>query len=73
MIWFSITVTLSASPIPPSQVTALENKVVLFASALEVYKADEIFDQLEDNGDPFPLLAAMEPDEVCVVCVVRFY
>ena len=46
------------------KVESLESKVVLFSSALEVYKADEIFEQLTDNGDPFPLLAAMEPDEV---------
>ena len=44
----------------------------LFATALEVYKADEIFDQLVDNGDPFPLLNAMENDEVssCVSVIL---
>ena len=46
------------------QVDALESQVLLFSTALEVYKADELFDQLADNGDPFPLLNALEPDEV---------
>ena len=36
----------------------------LYAAALEVYKADEVFDQLTDNGDTFPLLSSLEPDEV---------
>lgn len=46
------------------KVQALEKDVDLYATALAVYKADELFDQLTDNGDPFPLLAALEPDEV---------
>ena len=46
------------------KVQALEKDVDLYATALAVYKADELFDQLADNGDPFPLLAALEPDEV---------
>ena len=44
----------------------MENKLLLYSTALEVYKADELFNQLADNGDPFPLLNAMEPDEVSV-------
>ena len=48
------------------QVDALENKLLLYSTALEVYKADELFNQLADNGDPFPLLNAIEPDEVGV-------
>ena len=46
------------------KVQALEKDVDLYATALAAYKADELFDQLADNGDPFPLLAALEPDEV---------
>ena len=46
------------------KVQELEKDVDLYATALAVYKADELFDQLADNGDPFPLLAALEPDEV---------
>lgn len=46
------------------KVQELEKDVDLYATALAVYKADELFDQLADNGDPFPLLAALVPDEV---------
>jgi hypothetical protein len=41
----------------------LERRSTLFATELEKYKAFEIFDALEDYGDPFPLLAALEPDD----------
>jgi len=41
----------------------LEQKYKLTAAELEKYKAYEIFDKLEDYGDPFPLLASLEPDE----------
>ena len=47
-----------------AKVQELEKDVDLYATALAVYKADELFDQLADNGDPFPLLAALVPDEV---------
>ena len=39
----------------------------MYAEALEKYKEDELFDSLEDNGDPYPLLAILEPDQVCCV------
>jgi hypothetical protein len=38
-------------------------KVKLFSTQLEKYKADELFDSLTDNGDPFVLLAPLSPDE----------
>jgi thiol-disulfide isomerase/thioredoxin len=43
---------------------ALTKKVKLFGEELEKYKAAEIFDDLEDNGDAFPLLHDLPPDEV---------
>jgi len=45
------------------QVHKLENKVSVFGEELERYKADELFDKLDDNGDPFPILNKLEPDE----------
>jgi hypothetical protein len=42
----------------------LQRKVELFSTELEKYKSIELFDKLEDHGDPFPLLASMEPDAV---------
>lgn len=52
---------------------ALEHKVQLFADELEKYKADELFDTLENHGDPFILLSQIEkpgekdlPIRVCV-------
>ena len=45
------------------QVNKLENKVEVFGQELEKYKADELFDKLSDNGDPFPILNKLEPDE----------
>ena len=45
------------------KVDALEYNMTIYASELEKYKAIEIFDSLEDYGDPFPLLASMEPDK----------
>jgi hypothetical protein len=35
----------------------------LYGTELQKYKANELFDSLTDNGDPFPLLAQMVPDE----------
>jgi thiol-disulfide isomerase/thioredoxin len=43
---------------------ALTKKVKLFGDELERYKAAEIFDDLEDNGDAFPLLHDLPLDEV---------
>eukprot|EP01041_Mallomonas_annulata_P011337 gene11337-23726_t len=45
------------------KINKLENKVVLFGDELEKYKAFELFDKLEDHGDPFPLLSSLEPDK----------
>ena len=53
----------------------VEYREQLFAKELEKYKAIELFDQLTDNGDPFPLLASLEPDEVFVFnhpCPLRY-
>ena len=47
-----------------SRVEAAERKAELFSQELERYKANEVFDALEDSGDPFPLLHSLEPDEV---------
>jgi thiol-disulfide isomerase/thioredoxin len=41
-----------------------ERKVRVFGNELEKYKAIEVFDTLEDEGDPFPLLHQLKPDEV---------
>lgn len=41
-----------------------ERKVRVFGKELEKYKALEVFDSLEDEGDVFPLLNQLEPDEV---------
>ena len=43
---------------------AAERKAMLFGQELEKYKANELFDSLDDNGDPFPLAHEMQPDEV---------
>jgi thiol-disulfide isomerase/thioredoxin len=48
-----------------SRTEAAERKAELFGKELERYKANELFDELEDHGDPFPLLSSLEPDEVC--------
>eukprot|EP00607_Mallomonas_marina_P007042 CAMPEP_0182436618 /NCGR_PEP_ID=MMETSP1167-20130531/82501_1 /TAXON_ID=2988 /ORGANISM="Mallomonas Sp, Strain CCMP3275" /LENGTH=301 /DNA_ID=CAMNT_0024628961 /DNA_START=58 /DNA_END=963 /DNA_ORIENTATION=- len=45
-----------------SKLSKTENKLLLFSNELERYKAFELYDKLEDQGDPFPLLAALEPD-----------
>ena len=42
----------------------LENKVQVFGEELEKYKSFELYDMLEDHGDPFPLLNTMNPDAV---------
>lgn len=44
-----------------------ERKAYLFGQELERYKAMELFDSLEDFGDPFPLLNQLEPDDVSEV------
>jgi hypothetical protein len=44
--------------------TKLRERVDLFSEALQIYKANEIFDKLENKGDPYPLLNQLEPDEV---------
>lgn len=41
-----------------------EKKAFLFGKQLEKYKANELFDSLEDHGDPFPILHGLEPNEV---------
>lgn len=41
----------------------LENKTALYGEELEKYKSIELFDKLKNHGDPYPLLATMEPDE----------
>ncbi len=46
------------------RVSEAERKAALFGNELEKYKANELFDSLEDNGDVFPLLHDLEPDEV---------
>jgi thiol-disulfide isomerase/thioredoxin len=46
------------------QLQQMERKANLFGEELEKYKANELFDSLADNGDPFPLLHEMQPDEV---------
>jgi hypothetical protein len=48
------------------QVETLNRKVQLFGNELEKYKAIELFDSLENYGDPFPLLHQLEPDQVTV-------
>jgi len=62
-----------------TKVASLERKSSLFANELERYKADELFDSLEDNGDAFALMAKTEPDEknlplrVCVAEMTTEY
>lgn len=51
-----------------SRVAEAERKAALFGKELEKYKANEIFDELDDHGDPFPLLHSLEPDEVSKIC-----
>lgn len=46
------------------RVSEAERKARLFSKELEKYKANEIFDELDDHGDPFPLLNSLEPDKV---------
>lgn len=45
------------------RVSEAERKAALFGNELEKYKANELFDSLEDHGDVFPLLHELEPDE----------
>lgn len=40
-----------------------EKKAFLFGKQLEKYKANELFDSLEDHGDPFPILHGLKPNE----------
>lgn len=42
----------------------LSYKVSLFSDELEKLKADDLFSGLDDNGDPFPIISALEPDQV---------
>lgn len=49
-----------------------ERKATLFGKELQKYKANEIFDSLEDRGDPFPLLNSLEPDKVCSSLIYSF-
>ena len=42
----------------------VEKKASLSKKELERYKANEIFDELDDHGDPFVLLHSLPPDEV---------
>ncbi len=51
------------------QLAAAEQKAILFGRELEKYKADEMFDSLPDNGDPFPLVNSLDPDEVRSIAV----
>lgn len=57
----------SSENILQEKVKSLEKKVDQYAEMLEKFKADELFDSLEDNGDPYPLLASLEPDEVSFI------
>ena len=52
----------------------VDYRMRLYADELERYKADEIFAELPDNGDPFPLLSTIDvkddrtlPFRVCLV------
>lgn len=45
-----------------SQVQAADKKVRLYEREIEKHRAGELFDSLPDRGDPFPLMAALEPD-----------
>lgn len=53
-----------------ADVSTLTNKVSVLSESLEKYKADELFDSLEDLGDPYPLLSKLEPDEVMLTYFV---
>lgn len=61
------------------KIDALEYNMTIYTSELEKYKAIEIFDSLEDYGDPFPLLASLEPDDnnlplrVCIADLAKEY
>lgn len=58
---------------------AAERKAELFSKQLEKYKANELFDELEDQGDVFPILNKLVPDEnnlplrVCVADMAGEY
>lgn len=45
------------------RISELDRKVKLFGTELEKYKAIEIFDSLDNHGDPFPILSSLDPDE----------
>jgi hypothetical protein len=59
------------------QIETLNRKVQLFGNELEKYKAIEVFDSLEDYGDPFPLLHQLKPDQVrtqhLLTCVPYYF
>lgn len=46
------------------KVIALERGIVLLKNQVALYKSDDLLERSPDNGDPFPLLAALKPDEV---------
>lgn len=46
------------------RVATAERKAALFSKELERYKAIDLFDTMEDHGDPFGLLHSLDPDEV---------
>lgn len=57
-----------------ARVSEAERKALLFGKELEKYKANEIFGELEDHGDPFPLLNTLEPDEVTLfILYIRLF
>lgn len=56
------------------KIETLQSKAVSLATDNAKFKAIEIFDSLEDHGDPFPALHSAEPDTdnyVMRVCVVE--
>jgi hypothetical protein len=58
---------------------ALDRKVRIFSAELEKYKAKELFDSVPDNGDPFPMLAGLQPGpenlplRMCVIDLASEY
>ena len=58
---------------------ASRSKIESLKQSLQKYRADELFDKLENKGDPFPLLHSLKPDEknlplrVCVSDMVEEY
>lgn len=50
--------------IEQSKVIALERGIAVLKNQVALYKSDDLAERSPDNGDPFPLLAALKPDEV---------